>query len=135
MGHGNTNEISLHTCSPRPKGPRSYKILCSNPAIHALGSCGWGGLTSTELARARPGIQLRLLEEGVPGRESGPPGTAKPPELDGLPLLSLRPLLWGLPSGELDALSARSWLTARREGGGCSGASKSKPSIGPGDTG
>jgi hypothetical protein len=69
----------------------SYRILCSKPAIQALGS--WGlDRTSTELARARPGIQLRLLE-GVPGRESGPPGTARPPELPGLLLLNRRPLL------------------------------------------
>lgn len=90
---------------------------------------------STELARARPGIQL-LLFEGVPGRESGPvPGTNRPAELEGLLPLTMRPLLWGLESGEPGALPAKSWFTARSEGGGGRGASKSKLSFGIGDIG
>ena len=85
-----------------------------------------------ELARCRPGIQLRRLE-GVPGRESGAvPGTKSPAALAGRLLLLLRrPRLWGR-SGELGAESARSWLTSRREGGNGRGPSRGM-SWGPGE--
>lgn len=87
------------------------------------------GLLSTELARVRPGIQLRRLflwSVGVPGRDPDrDPGGARPPDVDGLPLLC------GLPLEELPALLARSWFTANKDGGGGRGSFKSRSSAGP----